>query len=243
MKALILAAGFGKRLGKLTLETPKCLVDVAGKPIIEHVMRHLMNFGINSFVVNTHYLADQVVNFLKNAPFLAGIDVKILHEKIILGTGGGIKNAESLLVDDDFIVHNADIYEEFDLSALIKTHQSSKALSTLAIVDKKTDSCILSDSQSNFGGLWREGASTIPLDFMPFTFTGVQCISPKIFTYMKNFSGEFPIFPVYAAALENHEIIKTHYQNKSFHLDMGTPVDLTILRKRLACKCNRSHPL
>src|SRR5437016_5198655 len=98
-KAMILAAGFGTRLKPLTEKYPKPLIKVNGVPMIEHVIRKLIKEGITTFVINTHYFSVMIEDFFSKNNFDA--DIKLIYEKEILGTGGGIKNAESFLKTDE----------------------------------------------------------------------------------------------------------------------------------------------
>lgn len=234
MKGMILAAGFGTRLGALTAHTPKCLIDVAGVPILGRVVKRLKEAGVTDLAINTHYLAEQVSDFVKNDGVFNGLKVQIFYEEEILGTGGGIKNAAKFLSegDGDFIVHNGDTYEEFDLVKLIKDHQESSAIATLAVIDKQTKSCVLRDRDNKFKGLWSEGAPIVA-GLEPLTYTGVQCVSSKIFRYMQNFEGNFSIFPVYEEALKDSQSIMTAHQGEACFIDIGTPEDLERLRKKL----------
>ena len=90
-KAMILAAGLGRRLQPITINTPKPLVMVAGKPIIDYAIDHFVKAGLERLVVNVHYLADQVIEYLDDRD-----DIEIIvsdETNQILDTGGGIKKA------------------------------------------------------------------------------------------------------------------------------------------------------
>ena len=92
MKAMILAAGFGKRLGHLTQSTPKPLIKVKGQPLIKYHLSKLLAADYSQIVINTHYLSDEIINYVENE---FNNDPRIIFsiEKEILGTGGGIKKA------------------------------------------------------------------------------------------------------------------------------------------------------
>ena len=113
MKAMILAAGFGKRLGHLTQSTPKPLIKVKGQPLIKYHLSKLLAADYSQIVINTHYLSDEIINYVKNE---FNNDPRIIFsiEKEILGTGGGIKKALHHLGNDDFLVLNSDIYSDLD---------------------------------------------------------------------------------------------------------------------------------
>lgn len=113
MKAMILAAGFGKRLGHLTQSTPKPLIKVKGQPLIKYHLSKLLAADYSQIVINTHYLSDEIINYVENE---FNNDPRILFsiEKEILGTGGGIKKALHHFGNDDFLVLNSDIYSDLD---------------------------------------------------------------------------------------------------------------------------------
>lgn len=113
MKAMILAAGFGKRLGHLTQVTPKPLIKVKGQPLIKYHLSKLLAADYSQIVINTHYLSDEIINYVKNE---FNNDPRIIFsiEKEILGTGGGIKKALNYFGNDDFLVLNSDIYSDLD---------------------------------------------------------------------------------------------------------------------------------
>ena len=113
MKAMILAAGFGKRLGHLTQSTPKPLIKVKGQPLIKYHISKLLAADYSQIVINTHYLSDEIINYVKNE---FNNDPRIIFsiEKEILGTGGGIKKALHHFGNDDFLVLNSDIYSDLD---------------------------------------------------------------------------------------------------------------------------------
>jgi len=113
MKAMILAAGFGKRLGHLTQSTPKPLIRVKGQPLIKYHLSKLLAADYSQIVINTHYLSDEIINYVENE---FNNDPRIIFsiEKEILGTGGGIKKALHHFGNDDFLVLNSDIYSDLD---------------------------------------------------------------------------------------------------------------------------------
>jgi mannose-1-phosphate guanylyltransferase len=120
MKALILAAGFGTRLGKLTEYKPKALVKVGGTPILDHNIRKLLNAGISEILINTHYLSDQVEDFLKGQPYREL--VKTVFEPSLLGTAGSVKANWDFFEGNDFLVMHGDNYFEAELKPLLEAH-------------------------------------------------------------------------------------------------------------------------
>lgn len=122
MKAILLAAGYGRRLRPLTLDTPKCLIPINGKPLLEIWLEKLSKLKIGPFLVNTHYLHKKVENFIYNCPYKE--DVSLVYEPKLLGTAGTIRqNLEFANCNDCFLIHS-DNYVLDDLKEFIKAHNA-----------------------------------------------------------------------------------------------------------------------
>ena len=105
--ALILCAGYGKRLNPLTLNTPKPLLEVDNITMLESCINLIINLGINKIFLNTFYLGKQIEDFIKNKTF--PIDIKIIEDgREILNTGGGILNMINNSQDENFLIFNPD---------------------------------------------------------------------------------------------------------------------------------------
>ena len=117
MKAMILAAGKGERMRPLTLHTPKPLLPVAGKPLIQWHMDALAAAGVSELVINHAWLGEQLQQYFADGAAF-GVDIKWSAEGEALETGGGIRKALPLLGDAPFILVNGDIWTNYDFSAL-----------------------------------------------------------------------------------------------------------------------------
>ena len=139
MKAMIFAAGLGTRLKPLTDSTPKALLPINGKPMLEHVILKLKDAGFHQIAINIHHLGDQIINFLAaNNNF--GIQIHISDERdYLLDTGGGIKHATAFLQGNEpFLIHNVDILSDIDLRALYNHHAETNPLATLLVISSGT---------------------------------------------------------------------------------------------------------
>ena len=120
-QAFVLAAGLGTRLRPLTEELPKPLIPIFQKPLVTFALDHLIGIGVNRFVINTHRHPELFQNFFAARDY-AGFPVTLVHEPDLLETGGGIKNAESLLGSDSFLTYSGDILTNVELQPLIDEH-------------------------------------------------------------------------------------------------------------------------
>jgi NDP-sugar pyrophosphorylase family protein len=131
IKAMILAAGEGTRLRPLTLKTPKLLLPVAGRPLIEHQLAWLRGHGIQEVAINLYHLGDKIKDFLGDGSRY-GMKVWYSPEEALLGTAGGVKRMEHFF-HETFVVLYGDVLTDLDLSAMVNFHQEKRAMATLAI--------------------------------------------------------------------------------------------------------------
>lgn len=138
-RAMILAAGLGTRLLPVTNHVAKPLLPVLGRPLLEIIVDRLCRAGVTTFIFNSHHFADQVAGFVEELfahERFASCQATVCHEPEILGTGGALWNARSLLAEDgSFLLHNGDILSNLSLADLVADHDREGALATLALVD------------------------------------------------------------------------------------------------------------
>jgi len=132
MKAFLLAAGLGTRLRPITDTTPKCLVDVGGRPMLDIWLDTLAKAGIQEVMVNTHHLAGLVAAHV--ADRMPSPVVRLSHEPVLLGSAGTLLANRDFVADDDmFLVVNADNLTDFDLGVLIDAHRAGATIATLSV--------------------------------------------------------------------------------------------------------------
>ena len=138
-KAIILSAGYGKRLNPMTLSKPKSLLEINKKTLLENTIHILENFGIKEIVINTHYLSDQINTFIDNKKFSSKIFLIKEHEKI-LDTGGGVLNAAKKFNNDPFFVLNPDTiwFQSYldDFKTMEEQYFNNDYKGVLLVVDK-----------------------------------------------------------------------------------------------------------
>ncbi|MCG2586661.1 nucleotidyltransferase family protein [Massilia sp. TS11] len=122
MKALLLAAGFGTRLRPLTDRLPKCLVPIKGEPLLGIWLRRLRAAGVGPFLVNTHYLHEQVEAYLEGQP-----DTTLVYEETLLGTAGTLLANQAFFAGEDGMLIHADNYCLADMAAFVAAHRSRPA--------------------------------------------------------------------------------------------------------------------
>lgn len=137
MRALLLAAGFGSRLRPLTDFTPKCLVPVKGQPLLGIWLERLTQAGIGPFLVNTHYLAEQVDGFIENSPYRERVE--LVNETILRGTAGTlIANLPFFHRRDGMLIH-ADNYCLADLAAFERAHANRPTECLITMMTFRTE--------------------------------------------------------------------------------------------------------
>lgn len=179
MKAAILAGGYGKRLRPLTEDRPKAMVEVCGKPIIEIQIEWLKSYGIRDFVVLLGYAKEKIIEYLGSGHRF-GVNVSYVVEDEPLGTGGAIKNAESILRNEEiFLVVNGDIVTDIDPRPLINDVLNDKqSVAGIALVYMKSPYGIVKVED----GYVREFLEKPILDYT--INAGVYAMKPKIFEYL-----------------------------------------------------------
>jgi NDP-sugar pyrophosphorylase family protein len=235
VKAMILAAGLGTRLRPLTNDRPKALVDVGGRTMLEITLSRLRAFGIRDVIINVHYFADMIVEYLKkNDNF--GMHIEISREDVLLDTGGGLKKAAHFFLEDQndretpFVLHNVDVISTIDLARMAEFHRENQALASLAVQDRETSRYLLFDEGQQLCGrrigpdqkdeLVGSGKPSLAL-----AFSGIHIISPRIFELMLE-DGVFSIITTYLRLAGQRERILSFRADDYYWRDMGRPDDV-----------------
>lgn len=217
-RAMVLAAGLGLRMRPITEHTPKPLIGVAGRTMLDRALDHLARAGVTDIVVNTHWLAGRVRDHLAGRP-----GITLSHEDELLETGGGVAKALPLLGEAPFYVVNSDI--------IWTDGGASPALARLAEAwdDQRMDALLLLsrtatamgyDGRGDFfldpAGVPRRPKST---EVAPLLFSGVQMLSPRLFRDAP--SGKFSLNVLYDRALEDGRLFGIVHDGRWYHV--GTP--------------------
>jgi mannose-1-phosphate guanylyltransferase len=133
VKALVLCAGLGTRLGPLTAETPKAMLPIGGEPLLAHTLRHLARHGIDDVTVNLHYRGESIRSFFGNGGGV-GVRLRYLEEPSLLGTAGTVRSLAPMLeASDELLVIYGDLLIDQDFGELARVHREKKADATLLL--------------------------------------------------------------------------------------------------------------
>lgn len=223
MKAMILAAGFGSRLRPLTDTTPKPLLPLAGRPLVEWNLHLLRRYGVIEVIINLHHLGDQIERALGDGSRF-GMRFTYSHEPVILGTGGSIKQAESFFGGESFLVVNGDTVLELDVGALWEFHARHGALATMVVREdpeaKRWGAVEVDDAHRvlRINGRGRgndTGVSTVAL-----MFAGVHVMRPRLLQDIP-VGRESSIIDAYVDSIRRGEVV-LGYRMQGYWSDVGT---------------------
>ncbi len=220
--AMVMAAGLGKRMRPLTATRPKPLVEVAGKPLLDHCLDRLRAAGVKKAVVNVHYLADALEAHLSHR--VTGIDYAVSDERaLLLETGGGLAKALPLIDADPFLVVNSDnlwVDGPVDsLRLLASTWDEARMDALLLLVPLARAHCHTGQGDfhmSATGLLRRRKAHAVA----PYVYTGIQMLSKRLFEGEVP-EGAFSTNLLWDRAIEAGRCFGTVHQGLWF--DVGRP--------------------
>lgn len=231
-KAMILAAGLGTRLKPWTDHHPKALAIVNNKSLLQRNIEYLQRAGIMDVVVNVHHFADQIKEAIeKNNGWGSRISISDETDEV-LETGGGLKKAAWFFTEknDAFILMNADILTDLNLPAMMREHESSKAMATLAVTNRQTSRYLLFDESDQLCG-WQND-KTGEIKGRPGTkkaFSGIHIIHPSIFALITE-EGKFSMIDLYLRLSKAHSIKAFDHSNGILQ-DVGKPESIALAEK------------
>jgi mannose-1-phosphate guanylyltransferase len=142
MKAMILAAGLGTRLGEATRDVPKAMLDVNGHPLLEYIIASLAPHGFDDVVVNLHHHGGMIRDFFEDGSRW-GVRIVYSEERELLGTAGAVKNVEPFFGEGDFLVHYGDVVTDQDLTAMMEYHRTHDGLGTIMVHQRRGSNSVL----------------------------------------------------------------------------------------------------
>ena len=211
--ALILCAGFGKRLRPITLNTPKPLLKIQNLTLLEHCINLIKLIGIRKILINSFYLKGQINEFIKNHNFK--IDIEIIEDGIdILDTGGGILNLLSRSDDEDFLIFNPDtIWNKnytLEINNMIDLYFDKKFKNMLLLVNKNLS------FDKELGGDFNLNANLITQNPKKYIYTGCQILNKSIFKdkEIKSFS----MFEIWSDLIKSNILGGYESENEFCHV-------------------------
>ena len=185
--ALILCAGFGKRLNPITLKIPKPLLKIKDLTLLEHCINLIKQVGVKKIFINSFYLKEQINKFIEENNF--EIEIKVIEDgNTILNTGGGVLNLISKINEDNFLVFNPDTlwnkYYKTEIDSMIDLYFKKNLKNLLLLVDKKLS------FDKNLKGDFNLDNNLITQGHKSFIYTGCQILNKSIFKdrSIENFS-------------------------------------------------------
>lgn len=216
---MILAAGRGERMRPLTDHTPKPLLPVAGKPLIEHTINQLVSAGFTDIVINHAHLGQQIEDKLGNGKNLGAVIAYSPEGGQALETAGGIINALPLLGKETFLVVNGDIATDFPFAGL---KEITVELAHIVLIDNPPH-----HTQGDFS--LDSSGNVTENDSHRFTFSGIGLYHPDLFS--KTPPGKSKLAPLLREAIAAKKVTGQHYPG--FWMDVGTPERLEELDRYL----------
>ena len=222
MKAMILAAGRGERMGALTDGVPKPLLEVGGRPLIEHQILRLVAAGYRDIVVNLAWLGEQIAARLGDG---SGLGVRIRYSREpegALDTGGGIRQALSLLGDERFVVVNSDVWSDYSFE---KLRGAGTGDAHIVLVDNPAHHPDGDFALSPDGKIVEAGHGRL-------TFSGIGWYRPRLFAARSSL--RFPLVAVLRDAIEAGTLSGELHRGE--WIDVGTPDRLEVLDRELCAE-------
>ena len=214
-RAIILGAGFGKRMYPITKKIPKPLIKIRKKTILENSINFLISIGVKHIIINTHYLHRQISSFLKKKKFSCKIDI-VFEKKKILNTGGGVLNASKKFNKQAFFVLNPDTLwrKEYkkEFRNLIKIYQKNKKPAMLLVPKNKSfDRSFKGDFNLN------SKKEIIRQKNNKFIFTGAQIITRSVFKSKK--VKPFSMNKIWDNLIKGGELVGILSKKKFLHIN------------------------
>lgn len=222
MKAMILAAGLGERMRPLTAHTPKPLLEIGGRALIDWQLRRLSASGFTEVVINLSYLGSQIVDYLGDGSHY-GVRISYSPEgEPPLGTGGGVVHALPLLGENPFLLVNADIWTDYPYSILRERELNAGNLAHLVLVPNPShhrsgDFCLVDDRLVDGPG-------------ERLTFSGISVLSPALFA--RQGRAAFPLRDLIDPAITAGRVSGEYFAGSWW--DIGSPDRLEILNRLIS---------
>ena len=208
MKAMILAAGYGKRLLPLTEKKPKSLIKIGDKSLIQRNIEHLINNGFNEIIINVSYLGDQVVGHVEDV--FPDENIIFSIEESPLGTGGGILRALPKLGNNPFLCMNADIFHNIEINDLPKDVKIAHLIG-------------IENPDHNESGDFSLNNDLVEVkeSFNELTWSGISVINPDVFSDIETESETFNVWKFVLLKYIQQGLVSGE-KSENLWIDVGT---------------------
>lgn len=217
LSAVIIAGGLGRRLSPLTDDCPKPLLPLGSKPILSHILDHLVGQGIHQYVFSVSYLKHMIIDQYDDGASL-GVTIDYVHETQRLGTGGPLSLIDPETLSDPFLCMNADVLSDIDIGALQATHENNSWDATM-VVRQFTDTIpygvIDADSEGRFAGMQEKPLRSYLVN------AGAYMLSKSVLSYVP--PGKFYDLPVLFEDLTADSRSCGTYLHQGRWIDVGNP--------------------
>lgn len=237
---MVFAAGLGTRLLPLTQHLPKALAPLGGKPLLYYVVHKLWQANIFHIVINVHHFAEQIIAYIDHMPKPAQARFYISNEKAMLrDTGGGLAFAMRQYgeANEDWLIHNVDIWSDFPLHKLINQHSCSTAQITMLVQVRLSSRYLLFNQQNRLCGWFNtKTKERLPShihihDYQQRAFNGIHIANTDIIKHLPN-KDSFSLIPAYIS-LSKHLHIQAVEHNSSLYMDIGKIDTLKAMEQHL----------
>jgi MurNAc alpha-1-phosphate uridylyltransferase len=210
--ALILCAGFGKRLNPITLKTPKPLLKIKNLTLLEHCINLIKQVGVKKIFINSFYLKEQINKFIEENNF--EIEIKVIEDgNTILNTGGGVLNLISKINEDNYLVFNPDTIwnknYKTEIDSMIDLYFKRDLKNLLLLVDKKLS------FDKNLKGDFNLNKNLVGQDHKNYIYTGCQILNKSIFK--DKLISNFSISEIWLNLIKNNQLYGFESKHKFYH--------------------------
>lgn len=181
LRAMVLAAGYGTRLGDITRRTPKPMLRLAERPVLEYILRNLAVHGFRDIAINLHFMPEIIEGYFGDGSS-QNVRLTYSYEAELLGTAGGVKKMEAYLgAGEAFLVHYGDVVSDQDLTAMLGFHRRKNALATLLVHRRaRSNSIVDLDDQGRIVELLERPSSRQPRSRATWVNSGICVCAPEI---------------------------------------------------------------
>ncbi|RDH81537.1 MAG: nucleotidyl transferase [endosymbiont of Galathealinum brachiosum] len=229
---VIMAGGLGTRLGDLTKHTPKPMLMVGDKPMLEHIMEMFISHGFTKFILSVNYKSEIIRQHFKDG-YELGVEIKYLEETKRLGTGGALSliNTE---IKEPFFVTNGDVITSVDYEKLLDYHNKNNSSATMCVRKSSYQipyGVIEIDSQNNILNLQEKPEHNYYIN------TGIYVLSPDVLKHVPK--NEFFDLPTLFTLLNDEGYVNKSYEINDYWIDMGLPDDYVSIVNKM--ESNNKH--